>query len=119
MNAPQKTHYADDETLEYIAGLEQELCKLRALKHGRKGELQHYLETTHKYLDLESRCHALELSAKKSAEEAEDMKAALRYYADKRTYETQHEQSDYGYRPIDADRGEIARRVLGEKASCA
>lgn len=93
MNAPQKTHCADDETLEYIADLEQERAR------------------------LQERCRAIELSARKSAEQAEDLKDALRFYASEENYYAklvtpEDELYHVVLIPVCDDRGEIARRVL-------
>lgn len=118
MNTPQKTHYADDETPEYIAKIEQENERLRSsnieLQEAIKLRTIEGVELLYERDKLQERCRALELSARKSAEQLEEARAALRYYADKQTYETSRELCNYGYRPIEDDRGEIARSVLGE-----
>lgn len=124
MNAVHEMRYED-----MVAELEE----LRAWKQGRKGvedyfELQakhqelngQFRKIANQWLDLytkyclqEDRCNALELSTKKLAEENENLKAHLGFYATEENYKAQLVAPDLVIIPVCDDRGEIARAVLG------
>ena len=56
MDAPERTHYADEDTLAYIAKLEQESARLRETVSGHARAI---LECEERILDLLEWCRAL------------------------------------------------------------
>jgi len=101
-----KMHCADDDTLEYIADLEQRNAKLEQTICENNANWEMLVGK------LYTRCQALALSARKSAEEAEKLKASLLFYATEENYKASLVAPDLVLIPVCDDRGEIARRVL-------